>query len=256
MKLGNFPVVFFTVIFVAIASVAQTGFKSPQQHIAAIEAGEREIAADPWNQRAYTNHRLALYDLEKERRAGRTGLPAIQPFLDRVSKGHPNNICVDWSIKSLRPWKNLKEYADAVELSLRSHTDRRGDTCAADLAKDAGIMLSKDGQYKRAEEFFVKQKAVAPKDPFVDGYIREAKEKAHTKMMQDVVKIGAAEGSKEPKLVILPDGGIYVGQVNAADRPHGKGRYQGQNGNIYEGSFFDGQMTGYGVTQIYERPEV
>ncbi len=32
-------------------------------------------------------------------------------------------------------------------------------------------------------------------------------------------------------------------QVNACF----KCRYQGQNGNIYEGSFFDGQMTGYGV---------
>lgn len=246
MKLRNVPVALFAVVFVTIAILAQTGAKSAQQHIAAIEAGEREIAADPWNQKSYTNHRLALMALRDARKAGQAGLPDLQPFLDRMVKDHPNNVCRDWSLKSLKKWNGVKEYADHVELSLRFHVDKRGDQCAADFAKDAGILLSKDGQYKRAEEFFVKQKALAPEDPFVDGYIREAKEKAYTKLMQDVVRDGAAAGSKEPKRVVLPNSGIYNGQVNTAGQPHGKGRLETPSGNVYEGSFFDGQMTGIG----------
>lgn len=247
MKLHKMSVVCFAVISMMSTVVAQKISKSPQDLIAAIEKGEREIAADPWNQKAYTNHRLALNDLVKARNAGRTDLPDVQTFVDRLRKDHPNNICREWSLTSFGKFKSVKEYADHFELSLRFHVDRRGDQCAAELAKAVGTWLSKDGEYKRAEEFFLKQKALDPKDPFVDGYIREVKEKAHSKLMQDLAKAGAAEGSKEPKRVVMPDGDTYIGQVDAQNRPHGKGRLDRTSGNVYEGSFFDGQMTGYGV---------
>lgn len=237
----------FAAFLFSTTVAAQTGSPSAQDIRAAIERGEREIAADPWNHNAYTNHRLALHTLAKQRKAGRTDLPDVQVFVDKNLRDHQNNICAIWSNNAFRPWKGLDEYTSHVESSLKSHTDTRGNYCASMLAKDIGIELSKAGQYKRAEEFFVMQKKLDPKDPFVDQYIRETKEKAHTKMMQDIVRVGAAEGSKEPKRVVMPNGGIYNGQVNTAGQPHGKGRLETPSGNVYEGSFFDGQMTGLGV---------
>ena len=247
MKLFNRAVLFAALCLSVPATFAQTSPKPAQDLIAAIEKGEREIAADPWNHKAYTNHRIALHDLNKARQAGRTDLPDVQIYVDRAARDQPNNICRDWSMKSFRPWKSVNEYANHFELSLRLHTDARGDYCASMAAKDVGILLSKDGQYKRAEEFFVKQKTLDPKDPFVDGYIREAKEKAHTKMMQDIVKVGAAAGSKEPRRIEYTTGDIYFGQVNAAGEPHGKGRMEQKAGHVYEGSFFDGRKAGFGV---------
>ncbi len=247
MRLSTLAFLFAALLVCVSGSSAQPALKTTQELIAAIEKGEGEVAADPWNDNAYKNFRLALIDLQNARKAGRTDLPDIETFVVRVVEKNPNNICAKFNVRTFKQWKGLEKYVEHFELALRFHVDARGDNCAAIAAKDVGILLMKDGQYKRAEEFFAKQKKLAPKDPFVNGYIREAKEKAHTKLMQDLVRLGAAEGSKESRRIEFTTGDIYFGQVNAAGKPHGKGRMQQATGHVYEGSFFDGYKAGIGV---------
>ena len=49
------------------------------------------------------------------------------------------------------------------------------------------------------------------------------------------------------KSLKLKDGSTYVGEVKGK-RPHGKGKKTFPNGDVYEGEFKDGSITGKGIS--------
>lgn len=242
LKAVFFLAIFLTPVFLLAQPVSSAG----QNYLAAVEKAQQAIAADQWNQKAYTALRIALLDMKEAREKGVAGVPDPGPYWERLFQTYPNNICAQSNSPWWKPYRTADELRKRLEPVLVAHSEPRGNQCAADAARNLAMAFADEGEYEIAKNYRIRQKALDPKDPFIDGYIKEMSDKAFTKTLKSA-EVKAAKASVGTKRIVRENGDIYTGPVDRLDRPMGKGKLEMKNGNVYEGNFFDGEMTGYGV---------
>jgi len=239
LKAFLFVGIFCTPVFLFAQTVSPAG----QNYLAEVRQAEQAIAADQWNVKAYTSLRVALLSMAQDRAKGISGIPDPMPHWESLLKTYPNNICAQFHYGYWKPFANIGAWRDQIEPILAAHSEPRGYPCASMAARNLAMAFAKEGDYRNAKAYYERQKKFDPKDPFIDGYIKEMADKAYSKTLQDAV----VEGPKfavATKRIEMPNGDIYTGQVDKLDRPTGKGKLEKKNGDVYEGSFFDGEMTG------------
>ncbi len=239
----NLIAAFFTICLSANLITAQT---STPPDVLAAEAAERAIAADEWNVKAFTQLRIALLDMARARAKGTSGVPDPARYWERLIKTYPNNICAQLNYGYWKPFENADAFRKHIEPILLAHREPRGNSCAADSARNLAKAFSNEGDYTSAKLFYEKQKLFDPKDPFIDGYIKEMAEKAHSKLMDDAVEL-ASNLSVGTRRVVLENGDVYTGEVNDKGQPAGKGKLEITTGSVYEGGFLNGKPAGRGA---------
>ncbi len=250
MKFAKLTVIFSTICLFATAALAHNGSTTSQDQAAQAEAGLRAIADDEWNTKAYTELRVLLLGMKRARDKGTAGIPDPAPYWERLINAYPNNVCAQGHYGYWKPFKNADAFRKQIEPILLAHREPRGNSCAADQAGNLAKAFSDEGDYTSAKLFYEKQKTFAPKDAFVDGYIKEMAEKAHSKLMDDAVEL-ASNLSVGTRRIVMENGDVYVGEVNEEGKPAGKGKLEMPSGSVYEGGFLKGKPAGRGVYKFY-----
>lgn len=237
---------FFVIFLTPVVILAQPVSTAGQNYLAAVQKAEQAIAADQWNQKAYVALRIVLSDMKEAREKGVAGVPDPDPYWERLFRTYRTNICAQANYQWFKRFKSARAFRDFIEADLLAHSDPRGNQCAADVTRNLAMAFADEGEYDLAKYYRIRQKALDPKDPFIDGYIKEMSDKAYTKTLK-TAEAEAVKASVGTKRIVRENGDIYTGPVDKLDRPMGKGKLEMKNGNVYEGNFFDGEMTGTGM---------